>query len=551
MRRIWSSTVAISLALGATSGFAQDNPWQSRNQAQARGDAPAATLGRPVPAATLGRPVPLVTGGAAADPASVQPAAFERTSTWNPQPTLSPSGSAPQLSPISPDAPILFGDAGSNDKPKTTLDPTPAPLPAPRGVPQAGSSTAPAPCATCGGGMAGAPAAGAIGTGFPYGWGLGPANSLFGPILPYAGGPNRFYASAEFLLWFAKDAHVPALAITTAVVPTNTTPRPQPETVLFGDGVNGLFPSNRYGGRFTIGTWFSPCQCRGLEVSFLFLGTTETNFVVSSNQVPIISRPFFNLNRNEPFSEIVAAPGIAAGSLQITTESSLWGGEINYRRALLRACDGCGSLDALAGFRYLHLNENVSITERFTSTATTNGVPAAAGTVFDRFSTINDFYGAQLGLVFSRQWGRWSLDATAKVALGDTHNQVNISGGQSLQLNGVPTSANAGLLALGTNSGNHSADSFSVVPEFGINLGYQITPRMKFFVGYSFLYWSNVVRPGDQIDTGIDVTRIPNFNPIDRNGNPITTPVANRPIAPLARTDFWAQGINFGLQFKW
>src|SRR5262249_19285854 len=138
-----------------------------------------------------------------------------------------------------------------------------------------------------------------------------------------------------------------------------------------------------------------------------------------------------------------------------------------------------------------------------------------------------------------------------KVALGTTNSTVNISGGQNLLLNGVPTGANAGLLALGTNSGIHHTNSFSVVPEATINLGYQLTPRMKVFVGYTFLYLSNVLRPGEQIDTGIDVTRIPNFNPIDRNGNLITTPVANRPAAPMARTDFWAQGINFGLQFKW
>src|SRR5262249_50399241 len=152
------------------------------------------------------------------------------------------------------------------------------------------------------------------------------------------------------------------------------------------------YPTNRYGARFNLGMWFSPNQCRGIDFGFLFLGTAGTNYVASSNQQPIILRPFFNLNRNEPFSEIVAAPGVSTGSLSVTGESSFWGADVNYRRALLRACDCYGRLDALVGFRYLHLNENVTISESFTSTATTNGVPTATGTVFDRFSTINDFY---------------------------------------------------------------------------------------------------------------------------------------------------------------
>ena len=49
------------------------------------------------------------------------------------------------------------------------------------------------------------------------------------------------------------------------------------------------------------------------------------------------------------------------------------------------------------------------------------------------------------------------------------------------------------------------SDKFAVVPEVGFNVGYQVTPHLKFFVGYSMLYWSRVLRAGDQVDPMIDV----------------------------------------------
>jgi hypothetical protein len=103
-----------------------------------------------------------------------------------------------------------------------------------------------------------------------------------------------------------------------------------------------------------------------------------------------------------------------------------------------------------------------------------------------------------------------------------------------------------GLLALPTNIGHFSRDRFSVVPEIGVNLGYQLTDHLRAYVGYNFLYWTNVVRPGAQIDRVLDVTLIPNF-PV-----PGAVPTGqNRPMVPFKENDFWAQGINFGLEFRW
>ena len=55
--------------------------------------------------------------------------------------------------------------------------------------------------------------------------------------------------------------------------------------------------------------------------------------------------------------------------------------------------------------------------------------------------------------------------------------------------NGTVQTAQGGLLTVpGTNIGRFSQSRFAVVPEIGLNLGYQVTQRMKVFVGYNFLY---------------------------------------------------------------
>jgi len=102
-----------------------------------------------------------------------------------------------------------------------------------------------------------------------------------------------------------------------------------------------------------------------------------------------------------------------------------------------------------------------------------------------------------------------------------------------------------GVLALPSNSGHFSRDRFAVVPEIDINIGYQVTDHLRAFVGYSFLYSSNVVRPGDIIDRTVNLTQLPsNLGP-----GSLTGPA--RPMIIVRDTEFWAQGMNFGLEFRY
>jgi hypothetical protein len=102
-----------------------------------------------------------------------------------------------------------------------------------------------------------------------------------------------------------------------------------------------------------------------------------------------------------------------------------------------------------------------------------------------------------------------------------------------------------GLLAVpGANIGRFSRNEFSVVPQVGLNVGYQLCDNIQIFGGYTCLYWTNVVRPGGQIDPVLDVNRIPNFG-----GGPAAT--SNRPVVPFADSTFWAHGVSAGVRLSW
>ena len=134
-----------------------------------------------------------------------------------------------------------------------------------------------------------------------------------------------------------------------------------------------------------------------------------------------------------------------------------------------------------------------------------------------------------------------------KVALGDMHEQVSINGATSITsaTPGVaPRTFNSGLLALSSNSGTFTRDRFAVVPEVGLRVGYQVTNNLRVFVAYNFLYISEVVRPGDQIDRILNTNLIPPFSPAAPAG-----PV--HPVVPFKSTDLWVQGVSFGLEWRY
>jgi hypothetical protein len=136
------------------------------------------------------------------------------------------------------------------------------------------------------------------------------------------------------------------------------------------------------------------------------------------------------------------------------------------------------------------------------------------------------------------------IGATAKLALGATQETAIIRGSTALFTpDGAVTWIPGGVLATSANIGTYHRNAFAVVPETGLNIGYRITPRITARVGYTFVYWSNVLRPGNQVSR----VASPNLVPTDPNYGAAGP---NAPAYQFHASSYWAQGMNFGLDFN-
>ncbi len=367
---------------------------------------------------------------------------------------------------------------------------------------------------------------------------------LLDGLVPGRGGPC-FWASAEYLLWWVKNEPLPTPLLTTGN-PAGINPGAlnDPETrTLLGGGSQGFGAFSGF--RAVIGGWLDACQTFGLEGTFFFLGQNSAGSSVTSNTagVPPLYIPYVN--------PLVAPPAQAAFPLNLpgaqttvseSTSSRLWGLELRGLYNIYR--NGSVHAEALAGFRYLNLHEGLD----FTPTITVPNFAgfSATGSLNDSFSTSNQFYGAEIGARAGVRYGRFTADVFGTLSLGGTHEVVSIAGSKtsSTTIPGFGSfggSLPGGFFAEPSNIGQQSKNVFAVAPEVGLQLGYQFTQHLRGFVGYNFLYISNVVRPGNQLDSTVNLTQF--------GGTPPVGPA--RPAPLFNQSDFWAQGLTFGLEFRW
>jgi hypothetical protein len=192
------------------------------------------------------------------------------------------------------------------------------------------------------------------------------------------------------------------------------------------------------------------------------------------------------------------------------------------------------------GWRYFQLDERLTVREDLTSLDTLN---PGSFIINDSFQTKNQFNGVELGVQWQGRRGYCSLETLMRLGLGNTRQTVTIAGNTQTTQNGQTTTNNGGLLAQRTNIGSFTRDQLGVVPELGATVGYQLTERLRLTTGYSFIYWSNVVRPGDQIDTSVN----PNLLPPE---TPSQTAFLN-PRFTFQDSDYWVQGLSFGGDYRW
>jgi hypothetical protein len=348
-----------------------------------------------------------------------------------------------------------------------------------------------------------------------------------------------FWGSGEYLLWWFKNGTIPPLATAGGDGKLGS-----PGTQILVDDLDfdGEF---RQGGRFALGYRFERRPCLGVEAGYFFLADRQSVVRFSSTGNPVLAQPFVNAVSGLPDAARVADPGNASGTVAVGARTSLWGVEANLSARLIRSEQF--RLAALGGFRFLRLEDDVTSEEAFLVSPNLPPTMGGGSRVFlrDEFQTVNNFYGGQVGLESGVQFGRLAVDLRGKVALGQMQQAADVDGATiRLSPDGATTVVppGGGLYALQSNSGRHRRDALAFVPEVGLNVGYQVTPRAKVFAGYSLLWVSTVARAGEQIDPVVNVALFP------IRGTGPRVPV--RPAFEFDGNDFWAQGVNFGLELR-
>jgi hypothetical protein len=354
---------------------------------------------------------------------------------------------------------------------------------------------------------------------------------------------------ADYLLWWIKDGPLPQPLVTTGTPASEGILGNQGTAVLIGasDVDYGVFQ----GGRLSADYWLD--SCTALQASIFILEQRSDISGAGSDAAgsPVLTRPVYNVLAGQETGSSVAFPNAFRGNVAVVTSSQAWGGELNMLSNWSN--DGCRRIDIILGGRYLELQESLYI--HHDSTILEQGIAGFEGAVLlapsrlginDGFETQNRFYGGQIGAQAQFQRGMFTIDVAGKVAFGWSRQVISITGSTTLFEGPGPVAvANGGLLAVPTNIGRHEDDVFAIVPELNVSVSYPIRENITARLGYTFLYWSDVVRPGEQVNRAVNPQQVPSSLAF----GPLTGPA--QPVNPFSTTDFWAMGLSLGLEIRY
>ncbi|MHB1423963.1 MAG: BBP7 family outer membrane beta-barrel protein [Gemmataceae bacterium] len=377
------------------------------------------------------------------------------------------------------------------------------------------------------------------------------------------GSSMRTWLDADYLMWWLRPAPAGPGLLSTGNL-TNPTSlgsgilgTPSSQVLAGNDNLN----TGPYSG-FRIGGGVMNCAgTLGADASFFYLGqqgTTES-FSSDTNGNPLLARPIIDARTGNETVLFVSAPNAFSGSFNVASSTQLFGFDANALLPFGR-CVACDAeevgyyITGVGGFRYVNLSDDETLSQSSNilpgGVGFFNGLPLSFGSnvgLSDNIRTLNQFYGGQLGLKAGVTWWRFTLNGTAKVAVGSMREEANLTGnttGYNASF-GATQTVPGGLYVLGSNSGSHTRNILAVVPEGTLNFAFEITSQIRLTLGYTMLYLSDVARPGNLIDRSINRTDLPS----SQTYNP-AVPGPARPGFSWNGTDFWAQGVNIGLSLR-
>lgn len=360
--------------------------------------------------------------------------------------------------------------------------------------------------------------------------------------------PRMAWAHIDFPIWWTDGMTLPPLVISNAAGARPALPN---DTVLFGG--NDELDESRTGVRVRLGSRLTTAPGFGVEAEYLRLGEQSLNFSRSSGGTASLGFSFFNLTPFDvdPNNNVVP---VAPREDSFVAAATAGNNVITFPQSGAVAVDARSSFDALGilirrdvteygpwayfnspdhravtmefvyGYRFLRLEDELNLSLQ--TVAATVPTPTSIN-LRDTFRTRNHFHGVNLGVDVGTYLYNWTVDASGRLALGQNNATVEINGSGSTAPN------SGGMYARRTNIGTTTSTDFVVVPELGVTGGYCVTDQLRFTLGYSLIYWSRVMRAGDQIDRDISSTQL------------------TRPERPMTTTSYWASGLNLGLDYWW
>ncbi len=360
-------------------------------------------------------------------------------------------------------------------------------------------------------------------------------------VAPKASKRISVNGSVEYLHWWVKNGNTPPL-VTSNSDPTTVGSLSESGTrVLFGGRGAFQFPAMT-GARATFGIQFPGYECLSLEGSGFCTEYVTRHFAASSlgGFAPVVSIPLratvaFNGN---PIGETALNAGNSPNEVVVESYSRIWGADA---RSVIRLVNHEKvRINAGLGARYVQLTEGLALQDSFYDDASTGLV-----VVRDQFGTDNQFYGGLIGLNGQVNCGKAWLSFGGDISFGVMRQNSDIEGTTTVTRAafGFPTgTTDAGILAQPSNAGHNARNAFAVVPTAQVKLGYQFTRNFDAWAGYDFMYLSNVIRPGTQIDRLVNPTQNTVF--LTPTGTPAPTP-------SFTNVDYFAHGVNVGVRLRY
>jgi hypothetical protein len=357
-----------------------------------------------------------------------------------------------------------------------------------------------------------------------------------------------FWASGEYTLgWFQGDKLQALVTTSPSGTPRGIAGIPgfPSTTTLFGGGT--VNDNVRSGLRLDAGLWFTPERTLGAEAGFMVLESQSAVFGATSDGSTILAQPFINALTGLPTAQFVAIPSSTGnpGSAGTADARASSGNFYETHVDLTEKITDLGwvRVDALLGYRFFRYDEGLFLQQ--TMYPFSRFVTGTKIVGQDTIETKNEFNGGDFGFRTQFVWGDLTLGVLTKLAVGDVTRQVNIQGSQVVS---VPTTTplvySGHLYALPSNIGLHTDDDWTVLPEFGLNLGWQATANLRVTLGYSVLWLNRIARAGDQIDMTVN----PNLFPGTGQVSPV---IGDHPLYTRNRSDVWLQTLNFGVELSY